>query len=115
SYRTGIIFDGSVTLNNEEDVIVQTITGIDQAAGSGNSKMGFIVGDGQSFPERLQIGPNPTTFTNTFDSPFAGPWWDDKSYSLTSAELPPNASSVTAKLDHLKGSFDCLSVSVMYV
>jgi len=53
SFRSGVIFDGAATLNNDTDVIVQTINGFDQASafdqvsGSPNARMGYIVGDGQ--------------------------------------------------------------------
>src|SRR5262249_5843836 len=122
SYRTAIIYDGSVTLNNATDEIIQRIGGIDQAsAGLNPNYIGYILGDGQpNFPEIVQIGPNNTTFTKTIDSPFNGvsggtPFWDDQTFALSSAELPTNAGAVTTRIGHNQGSFDCLLFAAIYV
>src|SRR5206468_4373499 len=86
SFRSGVIFDGAATLNNDTDVIVQTINGFDQASafdqvsGSPNARMGYIVGDGQSFPERVWIGTDADNLVQRTDISFNGssdPTWDD--------------------------------------
>src|SRR5437667_1316146 len=131
AFRSVVIFDGgqggtgAVTLNNDTDRIIQTINGFDQAAlplpGEAPAKIDYIVGDGQSnFPEQLWVGPgtNPNPFTMFLDSPFNGAKgnrWDDLMVALTSTEVPDNASSLTTKITHDRGSFDCLSFAAMYV
>ena len=124
SFRSGVIFDGAATLNNDTDVIVQTINGFDQASafdqvsGSPNARMGYIVGDGQSFPERVWIGTDADNLVRRTDISFNGssdPTWDDITRSLSSTEVPVNAGSVTTKIDHAQGSFDCLSFAAIWV
>src|SRR6266566_2603678 len=123
SLRSAVIFDGAATLNNDTDEIVQTINGFDQASGSPNAKIGYIAGDGQSFPELTWIGQDANNLGPRPDISFAGTSvpngpngrWDDITASLSSIEVPLNASSVTTKIGHGQGSFDCISLAVIWV
>jgi hypothetical protein len=124
SLRSAVIFDGAATLNNDTDAILQTINGFDQASGSpANAKIGYIVGDGQSFPEQVWIGKDVPSLAMRNDISFSGSSvpngpngrWDDLKASLSTAELPAGASSVTTRIDHAQGAFDCLTFSAIWV
>src|SRR5262249_10246000 len=112
SFRTAIIYDGAVALNNQGDTIIQKIAGIDQAkAGVNPNYIGYLVGDGQpGFGEVIQYGQTTDniTFTTTKNNPFNGvsggtPSWDDQTFPLSAADLPTDAGSVTTKIGHDQG------------
>jgi hypothetical protein len=126
-YKGIVILDGAATLNNRVDSLTFTFNQFYQASHipTGSKVSFFAVGNGQpNFPETLSFGTNPnhlTQLTAFGENPFigsAGPagydpagghYWDNLTYDVSKL-VSSGATSVTAKLGHDKGSFDCVSV-----
>jgi len=117
-FRQIFIFDGAATMNGGFDSLYQTLP-FYQTTGTPKAIMTYIVGDGQSnFPERLWFSTDPTQLaspaTPLADSPFAGPDWDDQTFTVTvPTTLAGPYYTAYTKVDHGSGSFDCLNLAAI--
>jgi hypothetical protein len=129
-FKGVVIFDGSYTINNSQDSMVQPIDGFYQATANPAAKVTHIVGDGQlNFSENLWFGDGNSAGTPLGTNPFVGSAapqgstatsgfsWDTLTYNVGAGGVGPNGNSlvgagsglVTTKVDHTGNPFDCLS------
>ena len=123
NFKTVSLYDGSSTINNATDTFDLTMK-FYQASTTPNARIGFGIADGQAqFPELLYVNGTSQNYLLA-NSPFYGQQgerWDNQEFNLGtlfSASDPrnvaPNATSLTTRISHGSGSFDCLSVVFTY-
>jgi hypothetical protein len=124
-FKGVVIFDGSYTINNNQDSMVQPIDGFYQTTTSPDAKVTHIVGDGQlNFSENLWFGDGNSASTLLATNPFVGSAapqgsnatsgfsWDTLTYNVGAGGaglVGPGSGLVTTKVDHTGNPFDCLS------
>jgi hypothetical protein len=120
-FRGISIYDGGYSLDQQHDAMTQTIRGFYQASSvAPEAKVTQIVGDGQTFPERVAF--NGGLGDQVIGGPGGGPLtgadgerWD--AYTISNLPVAGDAPSVTLTVDH--GSpqkftpYDCLSWSAI--